>query len=68
MADQNDKYMDLDIMDYCHVERDGVLVIKEEIRELERLLKEAKTRLNIEYYKNGQMSWFEYFYSFLFGY
>ena len=54
--------------DYVYVHREGIYVIKEEIRELERLLKEARQRLDNEYYKKGGRSWYEYIYSIIFGY
>ena len=53
---------------YIHVHRDGLHVIKEEIRELEKLLEEAKERLNKEYCKNGGRTWYEYIKTMIFGY
>lgn len=54
--------------DYIYVHRDGLYVIKEEIRELEKLLEEAKERLNNEYRKNGGRTWYEYIKTMIFGY
>ena len=40
---------------------------KEEVKDLERLLEEARIRLNKEYEKNGGRSWWEYMW-FMLGY
>ena len=54
--------------DYIYVHRKGLYVMKEEIRELEKLLREAKERLAEEYNKKGGRSWYEYIITMLFGY
>ena len=46
--------------DYFYLKRNGFDVFKEEIRQLERLLYEAKNRLAKEYEKKGGQSWYEY--------
>ena len=47
--------------------KDKLWYAKEEVKDLERLLKEAKYRLEQEYQKRGGRSWLEYFWYF-FGY
>ena len=46
---------------------DKLWCAKEEVRDLERLLEEARIRLNNEYENNGGRSWWEYMW-FLLGY
>ena len=47
--------------------RNKLWIAKEEVKDLERLLLEAKERLDDEYAKRGGRSWWEKFWS-LFGY
>ena len=54
--------------EFIHVHRNGLYVAKEEVRELEKLLREAKIRLNKEYDKHGGQSWYDYIYYLIFGY
>lgn len=42
-------------------------IAKEQVKDLERLLKEAQDNLNLEYEKNGGRNWWQWFW-FLFGY
>ena len=48
-------------------EREKIEILKEETKDLQRLLKESYLRLEIEYQKNGGQSWWQYFW-YLFGY
>lgn len=54
--------------EFIHVHRNGLYVAKEEVRELEKLLREAKYRLTKEYDKQGGQSWYDYVYHLFFGY
>ena len=45
--------------------RNKLWIAKEEVKELERLLLEAKERLDDEYAKSGGRSWWEKFWYFL---
>ena len=40
--------------------RDKLWYVKEEVKDLERLLKEAEERLNLEYEKVGGRTWVEW--------
>ena len=42
-------------------------IAKEQVKDLERLLKEAQDNLNLEYEKNGGRNWWQWFW-FLLGY
>ena len=39
---------------------DKLWIAKEEVKDLERLLKEAEERLNLEYEKIGGRTWYEW--------
>lgn len=45
--------------------KDKLWYAKEEVKDLERLLKEAQDRLNYEYEKNGGRTWYQWFWYFL---
>ena len=47
----SEEFKIIETRDYFYVKRNGVDVVKEEIRQLERLLYEAKNRLAREYEK-----------------
>ena len=47
-------------MEKCIIERDEIYNAKEEIKELNRLLNEAKERLYKSYYKKRDRTWTEW--------